>query len=151
VAVARGAAYHCLALALYGRSIFQTVATERIAIRTRSGWRELLPRGATLPFPIPGGWAENTQLQVPEGVGHGAAPLRAEFGVDEPGAERSLFAEPWPLPRSAKRGNALRLSYRINENQIFRFQLALAADVDALPFEGYIKNPLSNVLTRGPF
>jgi molecular chaperone DnaK (HSP70) len=50
LAVARGAAWHSLALALFGRSFFQIVTPDRIAIRTSSGAFELIPKGLRFPF-----------------------------------------------------------------------------------------------------
>jgi hypothetical protein len=145
-AIARGAAYHALALAIYGRSIFQVVASDRISIRTASGFYELIPKGAALPFPSTDGWAQTMDLHVPDSTITGTVPLLVEIVAGEAGMERTLLTSTWEIRGPVKRGDELRLAFRIDENQVFHFRLTLVADKDAEPFTGRIENPLSNVV-----
>ena len=144
VAIARGAAYHALALALYGRSILQSVAYESVSIRTSGGYHELIPRGQSLPYPAPGEWAETSNLAVPETSMVEAVDLRVEIVA---GAEhRPLFRSLWSISAPVSRGDKLRLEYRVDENQVFEFRLTLADASDAIPFSQRIENPLTNVI-----
>src|ERR1051325_10679970 len=78
VAVARGASYHALSLALFNRSLVQPVAHEPISIRTANGLIALIPQGESLPLPTDGSWAENLSLVVPQAAQNGGFPLRVE-------------------------------------------------------------------------
>lgn len=146
VSVARGAAYHSLALAAYGRSIFQVVSHDRISIRTTSGFYELVPRGTALPFPGGDAWKQSADLHVPESALTGSVPLLIDLVVGGDGAERPLFTATWTIPAPVKRGDRLLLEYRIDENQVLEFRLTLADDDSHEPFKGRIENPLSNVV-----
>lgn len=146
VAVARGAAYHALALALYGQSIFKLVTPDRIAIGTTSGFYQLVPQGATLPFPNANGWAEAADLTVPASSLTGTVELIVEIVAGDKGAERSLLNTTWAIRGPVKKGDPLHLQFRIDENQVFHFRLTLAEDPSASPFIGHIENPLSNVV-----
>jgi len=65
-AVARGAAYHALSLALFKRGLVQPVCHEEISILTSSGPVELVPKGVPLPYPAGGGYTFLAGLVVPE-------------------------------------------------------------------------------------
>ena len=145
-AVARGAAYHALALALFGRSIFHLVAQERIAIRTAGGSYELVARGAAIPFPSADTRVETTDLVVPETSLMEPVDLRVELLGGDEGSERVLFSAVWAVRPPVNRGQRLRLRCRMDENQILELQLGLADDPDALPFEARIENPITNVV-----
>ena len=143
LAVARGAAYHALSLALFGKSIFQVVCHDRIAIQTGAGPVELVPRGAQLPWPSDGGKAKNVSLRVPAGSGKKGTELRIEIlGGDE---SRLLLREVVTLV-GVKKGDPLCIEYRLDENQVFEFTLRLAEHPEARPFEVRIENPLSNIV-----
>jgi molecular chaperone DnaK (HSP70) len=146
VAVARGAAYHALALQLYGSGVFEFVSHERIAIRTDSGLCELIPRGASLPFPSKDHWARTEDLRVPNGSIVKPVPLLVDIVAGEAGSEQTLFTATWSIPAPVNRGDSLILEYRIDENQVFEFRLWLADDPKAETLTGRIENPLSNVV-----
>lgn len=146
VAVARGAAYHALALALFGRGIFQLASNDRISIRTASGFYELIPKGTLLPFPADGSWAHTHDLFVPDSSILKPVPLLVEMTAGETGQERPLLTARWEIPGPVNRGDALHLEYRMDENQVLEFRLTLARQTDAVPFEGRLENPLSNVV-----
>jgi len=145
-AVARGAAYHALALALFGRSIFHLVAQERIAIRTAGGSYELVSRGAPIPFPSADSWVNTTDLMVPETLMMAPIDLRVELLGGDEGWERVLFSAVWSVRPPVNRGDRLRLRCRMDENQILELQLALVDDPGAPPFETRIENPITNVV-----
>ena len=143
LAVARGAAYHALSLALFGRSIFQVVCHDRIAIQTEAGPVELVPRGAELPWPPAGGTAQNLALRVPANAGSKGAELRIEIVAGD--ESRLLLREVVQLI-GVKKGDPLCIEYRLDENQVFDFSLRLADQPESRPFEVRIENPLSNVV-----
>ena len=143
LAVARGAAYHALSLALFGRSIFQVVCHDSIAIQTGSGPVELVPRGAQLPWPPGGEKAQNLSLRVPANAGSKGMELRVEVVA---GNESRLLLREVVILVGVQKGDRLRIDYRIDENQIFDFSLRLADQPDARPFDVRIENPLSNVV-----
>ncbi len=143
LAVARGAAYHALSLALFGRSIFQVVCHDRIAIRSGGGLVELVPRGVALPWPAAGGMAQNRSLRVPKNAGTKGTELRIEVvGGEE---ERLLLQEVVTLV-DVKRGDALCVECRLDENQVFDFRLLVAEQTDGRPFEKTVENPFTNVV-----
>lgn len=144
VAVARGAAYHALALALFNRSLIQPVAPDVISIRTSSGLSTLVPRGAHLPFPGPDEFGENLSLVVPKTAIVGSVPLRVEIVA---GTEaRPIFIGAWDIPAIVNRGEPLRLKFHYDENQALHLELTLRDQPDTRPFACMIENPLTNVV-----
>lgn len=146
LAIARGAAAHALALALYGKSIFQVAAPDRISIRTTQGSYELIPRGTPLPFPTRGDWCQSCDLAVSKASLLEPVDMRVEIlggnGLDE----RVLLTALWKIPPPVNRGDKVFLEYRMDENQVLHFRLRLADREDAPEFIGQIENPLSNVV-----
>jgi len=146
VAVARGAAWHSLALAMFGRGLFQVVAHDRIAIATTTGAYELVPKGSPLPYPDKAGWATTLGLAVPDTSLLDSTDLLVEILAGDKTAERTLFTAIWEMPAPVGEGDKLRLDYRVDENQVFQFKLTLADTPGAEPFIGRVDNPLSNVV-----
>ncbi len=147
--VARGAAYHALSLALYGSGIVQPVCNDRISIQTEAGPVELIPRGASLPFPTSGGFAECNLLAVPESCTVGNVSVRIEFLAGELANERLLFASVWDVPGPVERGTPLTIEFGYDLNQTFRFRLSLTGSATGRSFDGTIENPLTNVVDAG--
>ncbi|MCS6910463.1 MAG: Hsp70 family protein, partial [Anaerolineales bacterium] len=144
VAVARGAAYHALALALFGRGLVQPVAHDAISLRVASGVVELVPRGAALPFPGPDQFAEHLELVVPQTALVGSVPLRVELVA---GSElRPLFVATWNIPGPVNRGDPLRLSVQMDSNQCLHLELNLRDQPEAKPFACTVEHPLTLVL-----
>ena len=141
LAVARGAADQALSLALFGRSIFQVVCADSIAVQTENGPVELVPRGAKLPWP-PHGKEQTVLLRVPKTWTEGT-DLRIEIvaGNDS----RLLLREVVKLI-GVKKGDPLWVEYGMDENQVFDFSLRLADQPGSRPLEVRIENPLSNVV-----
>jgi molecular chaperone DnaK (HSP70) len=146
VAVARGAAWHSLALTLFGRGLFQVVAHDRIAIGTATGAYELIPKGSPLPYPDKNGWATTLGLAVPDTSLLESVDLLVEILAGDKARERTLFTTTWEMPAPIGAGDKLRLDYRIDENQVFHFKLTLADSPDAEPFAGRVESPFSNVV-----
>ncbi|HEY7300503.1 MAG TPA: Hsp70 family protein [Xanthobacteraceae bacterium] len=146
IAVARGAAWQSLALALFGRSPIQVAAHDRMAIRTTTGAYELISKGSLLPYPDQTGWATNFALAVPQTSLLKPVDLLVEIVAGEADQERRLFTATWKVPAPVNKGDKLRLDYRLDENQVFEFMLTLADSKEAKPLAGRIENPLSNVV-----
>lgn len=144
VAVARGAAYHAMALKLFGRGLVQSVAHDAIALRVAGGLLELVPRGAALPFPGPELFAEHLELVVPQTAIIGSVPLQVELvaGSDE----RSLFAALWDIPAPVNRGDPLQLRVHMDSNQCLHLELTLRDDPQAQPFACTVENPLTLIV-----
>lgn len=148
VAVARGAGYHALALALFGRGLVQPVAHDTISLRTASGLLELVPKGVALPFPGPDRFAEHLELVVPQTALAGSIPLRVELVA---GSEaRPVFVAIWDIPGPVNRGEPLRLRVQMDANQCLHLELSLRDQVDAKPFACTVENPLTLVVNPHP-
>jgi len=146
VAVARGAAAHALALALYGKSIFQVAAPDRISIRTTTGSYELFPKGTHLPFPSGNAWQQSCDLTVSESSIVHPVAMRVEILGGEGVDERPLLSALWQVPAPVSRGDKVCLEYRMDENQVLHFRLSMDGREDAPAYVGKIENPLSNVV-----
>lgn len=146
VSVARGAAYHALALTIFGRSIFHVAAPDQLSIRTVRGSYELIPKNTPLPYPLHGEWAQTFDLVIPETSILKPVPLLVEIIAGEEKQERLLFTAIWQVPGPVNKGDRLRLEYLLDENQVLSFRLTLADRAEQEPFTGKIENPLSNVV-----
>lgn len=144
-ATARGAAAHALALALYGKSVFQVVANDSISIKTASGSFELVPKGAQLPYPATG-WQRSLDLAVPKTALLESIPLLVEIVTGEDSDEHPLFRAAWDIPGPVNKGEKLCLEYRLDENQVLELRLRLESRPDEEPFTCKLENPLSNVV-----
>jgi len=146
-AVARGAAYHSLALAVFQKGLVKPVCNESICIKTTTGLSELIPRGAPVPYPHKEDWAENRHLVVPETSLRASLPLRVEI-VDSD--ERQLFCKIWNITSLVNKGDPILLQYRMDENQVLNLRMFLAGDEAESVFEESIENPLTNVVNPEP-
>lgn len=146
-AVARGAALHAVSLALAGRGVVQPVTGSAISIRTTSGLVELVARGTALPFPPRGEWASCTDLSVPESRADAPLLLRVEL---RDGADHALMDALCPFPPPVRRGEPLKLRYRVDENQVLHLRVAVASRPEHGEYELTRENPLSNVVNPQP-
>lgn len=146
-AVARGAALHALALAAVGRGVLEPVTGSALSVRTNAGPVELVGRGVRLPFPGNCGEAACDDLVVPESAEGGPLPLRVEL-LDEGGrpAMNALCLFPPPV----RRGDRLRLRYRVDANQVLHLRVSLAGRPGSGEYELTRENPLSNVVDPQP-
>ncbi len=146
-AVARGAAYHSLALAVFQKGLVKPVCNESICIKTTTGLSELIPRGATVPYPDKEKWAESRHLVVPETSLGGPLPLRVEI-VDFD--ERPLFCKIWNITSLVNKDDPIVLQYRMDENQVLNLRMFLSGKEAESVFEKSIENPLTNVVNPEP-
>jgi len=142
-AVARGAAYHALCLAVYGKSLLQPICHDRIAIRTAAGLMELIPEGVSLPFPATGGYAK-LSLAVPETSLIQDLELRVEVVAGE--EERLLFGGLWRIAAPVNRGDPLWLEFKYDKNQVLDFKMTMAGESNAWPFSMMLEHPFTNAV-----
>lgn len=145
VAVARGAAYHALALTLFGRGLVQPVSHDAISLRVASGLLELIPKGAMLPFPGRDQFAEYFELVVPQTTLVGSVPLRVEVVAGR--EARPVFVARWDIAGPVNRGEPLRLKVRMDANQRLHLELTLRDKPDVEPFACMVENPLTQIVS----
>jgi molecular chaperone DnaK len=143
-AVARGAAYHALSLALTGHGLVKTVAHDAIFLRTTDGLVELVPKRAELPFPTAERYARIETLAIPETSADGTLEVRLEIVAGED--HRTLGMRVWDVGVPVERGDPLVLEVCFDENQVLHLELTLARATDALPFVYRIENPITHVV-----
>lgn len=144
VAVARGAALHALALAMFGRGMIQPVTNDAISIRAKGGLVALIPRGSALPFPRSDHFLENFDLSVPETVISGNLRMRVELVSGDDAS--AVFGAIWEIPGPVNRGESLRLGIKMDGNQCLHLEMKLRDSPDAEPFVCVVENPLTNVV-----
>ena len=146
-AVARGAALHAVSLALAGRGVIEPVTGSAISIRTTSGLVGLVDRGRALPFPARGDWATCTDLSVPETLDDEPLFLRVEL---RDAADNAVMNALCLFPPPVRRGEPLKLKYRMDENQVLHLRVAVAARPEHGEYELSRENPLANVVNPQP-
>ena len=145
-AVARGAAYQAMSLALYGEGVVRPVTHESISLRTSDGLVEIVPKGADLPYPSDVAWKRLDVLAVPETCEDGVLELRIEVVA---GRDQSpLDSRVWELPAPVEAGDRLWVDVCFDENQVL--QLNLSSDrPGAEPYTMRIENPVTHVVNPG--
>jgi len=146
--VSRGAAYHALTLAAFGKPLVQPVCHDEVAIRTTSGFIRLIPKGAKLPFPGDGSFARSYELAVPRTVIVENCELRVE--VVAASDERQLLAKVWSIPGPVNQGTPICLEYRLDENQVLHLRARLKDADEGESFLASAENPLTNVVNPQP-
>lgn len=142
-AIAQGAAWQALSLAVYGRGIVQPVTSDGISIQTSDGPVRLVESGAKLPYPTDEGWVENNSLKVPRSGLTDDVELRVELR-DSRGND--VMRTLWTIQPIVSRGDPLRLLCRMDSNQVLHLRLGLAHQPDREEFQAEVENPLTNVL-----
>jgi molecular chaperone DnaK len=145
MAVARGAAYHALALSATGRGVFQPFAHDDISIRTSSGLVTLVPRGAPLPVSADHAQLDRAVLTVPETALLEPCRLRVELVAGTGEQERVVFTGTWDIPGPVNKGEPLALRRELDENQVLSLELRLVDDAVSEPFRLSVENPLTHV------
>lgn len=151
VAIARGAAYNALSMALCHRPLIRPVAPDDISIRTSRYPVRLVPRGSGLPFPADG-WEEVTSLAVPRHAGNNIADpteMRVEIISGDGDNTEVVYSQIWEIPPMVDAGASLRLQFRLDENKALHLNLSLADGATPFgpsSFSSVIQNPLSNVV-----
>ncbi|NTV13958.1 MAG: Hsp70 family protein [Desulfobulbaceae bacterium] len=138
-AVARGAAYQALSLLQYGKGIVETVCGDRILVRTDTNGVELIPKGASLPYPAEG-FAACQSLALPE-TSLAGSTVRVEI---EGGNGRLLFSSSWTIDQPVRRGESLLLEYRMDADQVLHLRLS-GGDRELPEFNCLIEHPLTAV------
>jgi molecular chaperone DnaK len=146
--VSRGAAYHGLALAVFGKGLVQPVCHDAIAVRTASGLVTLIPKGVALPYPADGSYVETSGLAVPRTVVTGCCNMRVEVVAAAEG--RVLMGKGWEIPGPVNQGTPIQLEYRLDENQVLDLRARLKDRDDVNEFTATIDNPLTNVVNPQP-
>lgn len=143
-AVARGAAYHALALSRFGRGLVEPICCDSMSIRTASGLSTLVPAGSALPYPR-AGFHHDRSLALPRTNVLGET-LRVEVVSGSGPQERVVIRELWHIPASVSEGQPLELTCRLDENQVLDLALRLADSPDTPLFARQAENPISNVV-----
>ena len=143
-AVARGAAYHALALARNGKGLIQPVCHDAIAIRTKDGLYDLIPKGVKLPYPTENDYKVTNDLSVPKTVLLGHFNLSLEIVARDD--ERILMRKSCLLPGPINQGDRLCIKFRYDANQLLSLQVSLADNVDSPVYDFKKENPLTNVV-----
>ena len=139
-AVAEGAAWQALSLALYGEGIFHVVASDSIGIKTMRGKAELISTGTPLPFPpAPGDWEANDELTVPA---DGPVDIRVEL---RNAGDALIYRESFSLPSTYRKGDPLHVQYRMDGNQVFHLSLA-PRDAPEDRLRAKIESPFTHVV-----
>jgi molecular chaperone DnaK len=141
-AIAKGAALHALSMALRGEGLVKPIAHDQISIKTASGDKELVPKGAKLPFPDKGNG--KFDLGAPESSETKPVDVRVEVvGGEE---NRVLISQIWRLNPPVTRGEVLNASYAYDENQVLKLDISRMDAGRARPFTATIENPFTNVV-----
>ena len=141
-AVARGAAFHALAIALFGQALVQPVCHDDICFTTSTGVEVLVPSGTPLPFPPTGEYKRRADFRAPETVFAGVAKIQVKIVGGED--KRPLFGELWQIPAPISKGDPLWLEYRFDENQVLHLRMGRENEED-YGFTASIENPLTYV------
>ena len=147
LAVARGAAWHALALAAFGRPPVEVRAHATLALRTAKTVLPLVSQGTPLPFPTQG-FKRYTGLQVPVTALAGEVPLRVEVVRQDGGEFSPVFEGIWSIPGPVTAGTPLVLDVRLDENQILEMELRLEG-AEGSQFRCQVENPLTHVVNPG--
>ena len=143
-AVAHGAAWQALSLAVNGQGLVRPVTGDSISIQTANGPVELIGDGTELPYPADGDWAQSDRLVVPESSLADDVKLRVELRGS---SDRILMCGIWKIRPVVAKGDPLRLQYRMDSNQVLHLRLARKDEDDpATEFELTVENPLTSVV-----
>lgn len=146
--VSRGAAYHAMALQVFGKGLVRPTCHDDIAVRTASGLVTLIPRGTSLPYPGDGSFAEFCGLAVPKSVLSETCEIRVELVAT--GDERRLLSGVWSIQGPVNQGASISLQYRLDENQVLELRACLADAEENDQFAVSVENPLTNVVNPEP-
>jgi molecular chaperone DnaK len=145
-AVARGAAYHAMSLALFGEGIVKPITHDAISLRTNSGLVEIVPKGVELPYPLDQRSECWDALAVPESCLEGSLELKIEVVV---GSELHLLdSRLWEIPAPVEKGDPLSIEVCLDENQVLHLMLR-SERAGSRPFSMRIENPITHVVNPG--
>lgn len=142
-AVARGAAYHAMSLALFGEGIVKPITHDAISLRTSSGLVEIVPKGVELPYPLDRPSDCLDVLAVPETCEEGSLELKIEVVV---GSELNLLdSRLWEIPAPVEKGDPLSIEVCLDENGVLHLMLRSERE-GSRPFTMRIENPITHVV-----
>ena len=147
VAIAKGAAYNALSMAIRGRPVIQPVSADDISIRTGQFPIKLISRGARLPYPADNGWEEELSLATPRHDSI-ADPTELRVEIVAGDEEELICSQTWQIPPTVEGGTRLRLKFRYDGNKALHFELSLAENTHAGSevLRSTIENPVSHVI-----
>lgn len=143
--VARGAAYHALALTLFGKPLIRSVCHESISVNTLKGPMKIIPQGSKVPFPGRGWYSELDGLAIPETAGDMNLKIRIEVLAGDGEKRRIIHNEVCEIPPPVEAGDSIGLRYRLDENQMLGIRMVLEKRGDVL-LDAKIENPLTHVV-----
>jgi molecular chaperone DnaK (HSP70) len=144
-AVARGAAFNALSLAIQERPVIRPVCQETIALVTSNGPFDLIKRGESLPWPPQGGFQVLTDLMLPESSPDKPITVRVEVVAREEMGHHILLSELWDIPAPVVAGEKIRLEFRYDENQVLDVRAYHAERDDVTPLKQHREHPLTHV------
>lgn len=137
-AIARGAALQALSLAATGQPLLAPVCSGDLGVQTRQGFLPLVTAGSELPqsceSPIP--------LQVPEDSPHQGIDISVEVLAE---GKRLLGRSLWHLPPPVRAGEALSLSWSLDENQCLALELQRPGHEGTEPFQQRFDAPVAHL------
>ena len=136
-AIARGAALQALALAGTGAPLIASVTSQAVGLQTRQGMMKLADAGVHLPACSD----KPLRLFAPEDSQQRAVEIAVEVGDGNRVSGRSM----WSLPAPVRKGEALDLSWKLDENQCLELDLVRADHADTDPFHHRFVAPVSHV------
>lgn len=143
-AVAHGAAWQALSLAVHGKGLVRPVTGSSISIQSANGPVELIGDGTELPFPAERAWAESNRLVIPKTSLSRSVQLRVELRSDD---DRPLMCKVWSIPPPVTEGDSLRVRYRMDVNQLLHLRLDRGHMDDTTEgFQFTLENPLTSVV-----
>ena len=145
-AVARGAAYHAMSLALFGEGIVKPITHDAISLRTNSGLVEIVPKGVELPYPLDRQSECWEALAVPESCRDGSLDLRIE--VVAGGDQHLLDSRLWKIPGPVEKGDPLSIEVCLDENQVLHLMMRSERE-GSRPFTMRVENPITHVVNPG--
>ncbi len=145
-AVARGAAWHALHMALTGKPLVQPVTNEGVAICTSDGGAlALAPLGSHLPFPEGGGWQRYpAMLAVPPNHG---GEIKVELVTER--TRQAIMTRRWSIPSATRAGARIDLAVQLSATQELQLQASLSDNPDA-GLEAMTSHPLMAVVSPHP-
>lgn len=142
-AVARGAAYHALSIALFGKGLLQPICFDPIFIMTQNGLMELIKPNTPLPK------VGRQDFTVPESSLIHPLELKIEIHAGVGNQQRMVERKTVQINDLVSQGDKIFLEYRMDENQVLYMQMRIENLEDQV-FDLTFENPLTNVVNPQP-
>ena len=136
-AIARGAALQALSIAATGKPLIAPVTCAALGISTNQGFKELVAAGTHLPAqsqaPI--------RLLAPADSPSRPVEIAVVIGDGKYVSGQSI----WSLPAPVRKGEALDLAWRVDENQCLELNLERPGHADTEPFHHRFVAPIAHI------